>query len=85
MYAARENDEDRTKEALSKARKPSSVELYLFLQAFIHSAPYVVINILDMMANYADPKYDRSMRLKSVNFLIKSYEDIKSLSFLSNT
>ncbi|CAG9567362.1 unnamed protein product [Danaus chrysippus] len=71
VYAARANDEDRTKEALSKARTPSSVELYLFLQAFIHSAPYVVVNILDMMANYADPKYDR-MTLQAVSMIASS-------------
>ncbi|CAH0726544.1 unnamed protein product, partial [Brenthis ino] len=59
VYASRDQDEARTKEALSRARAPSSMELYFFLQAFLHCAPLAIINILDMMARYANPAYDK--------------------------
>ncbi|VVC90335.1 unnamed protein product [Leptidea sinapis] len=49
VFASLQEDTDRAKEALTLARAPSTIELYLFLQAFIHSAPYAIVNILDMM------------------------------------
>ena len=60
VYASRDHDEARTREAISRARAPSSMELYLFLQAFLHCAPLAIINILDMMARYANPAFDKS-------------------------
>lgn len=60
VCACRAQDEERTRDAVQRARAPSSVELYLFLQAFIHCAPYAVINILDMLARYANPDFDKS-------------------------
>ncbi|XP_050361796.1 uncharacterized protein LOC126781063 isoform X2 [Nymphalis io] len=71
VYAAREQDEERTREALSRAREPSSMELYLFLQAFIHCAPHAIINILDMMARYANPAFDK-ITLQAVSMIAAS-------------
>ncbi|XP_026487548.2 uncharacterized protein LOC113394452 [Vanessa tameamea] len=71
VYAAREQDEERTREALSQAREPSSMELYLFLQAFIHCAPHAIINILDMMARYANPAFDK-ITLQAISMIAAS-------------
>lgn len=60
VYASRDQDEERTREALYRARTPSSMELYLFLQAFIHCTPLAIINALDMMVHYANPAFDKS-------------------------
>ncbi|CAG9784562.1 unnamed protein product [Diatraea saccharalis] len=79
------DDECRTKEALRRAKAPSSIELYLFLQAFIHAAPNAVINILDLMAHFTKPDYDKAtmqavsiivscMRMSSTATLYRRYE-----------
>lgn len=59
VYASRVQDEERIVEALSRARAPAPMELYLFLQAFIHSAPFAIVNILDLMSGYRDPNFDK--------------------------
>ncbi|CAK1549743.1 unnamed protein product [Leptosia nina] len=71
VYAARSQNDKRTRDALMRARTPSSVELYLFLQAFIHSAPHAVINMLNMMASFANPVYD-IMQLQAVTLVASS-------------
>ncbi|XP_014362686.2 uncharacterized protein LOC106714222 [Papilio machaon] len=59
VFASHSNDEERTEEALSLARAASPLELYLFLQAFIHSAPHAIVNILDLMWRFSNPSYDK--------------------------
>ncbi|KAI8427632.1 hypothetical protein MSG28_002115, partial [Choristoneura fumiferana] len=59
VCAARVEDEERTREALLTAKAPSPMELYLFLQAFIHSAPHAILNVLDMMSRYSDPRFEK--------------------------
>ncbi|RVE53285.1 hypothetical protein evm_002118 [Chilo suppressalis] len=54
-------DESRTKEALGRAKVPSSMELYLFLQAFMHAAPHSILNILDLMSHSTKPDYDKAI------------------------
>ncbi|XP_047507532.1 uncharacterized protein LOC125051332 [Pieris napi] len=71
VYASRSDNEERTRDALMRARTPSPIELYLFLQAFIHSAPHAVVNILDMMANFSNPVYD-TMQLQAVTIVASS-------------
>ncbi|XP_038208300.1 uncharacterized protein LOC119829728 [Zerene cesonia] len=71
VFAAHSQDEERTQAALTEVRAPSSVELYLFLQAFVHSAPLAVINLLDMMSNYKNPTYDK-MLLQAVSLIASS-------------
>ncbi|XP_045783917.1 uncharacterized protein LOC123880039 [Maniola jurtina] len=68
VCASRAQDETRTREAISRARAPSSMELYLFLQAFIHCAPHAVINILDMLARYANPDFDK-LNLQAISLI----------------
>ncbi|CAH2104854.1 unnamed protein product [Euphydryas editha] len=71
VYASRDQDEKRTREALSRARMPSSMELYLFLQAFIHCAPHAIINALDMMIRYANPAFDK-INLQAISMIASS-------------
>ncbi|CAH2231376.1 jg27697 [Pararge aegeria aegeria] len=71
VCASRMQDEARTREAIARARAPSSMELYLFLQAFIHCAPYAVINILDMLARYSSPDFDK-INLQAVSLIASS-------------
>ncbi|KAF9412314.1 hypothetical protein HW555_009152 [Spodoptera exigua] len=59
VSASRSDDKERTKEAIRMARAPSPVELYLFLQSFLHAAPHAIINILDLMVRWSDVTYDR--------------------------
>ncbi|XP_059059341.1 uncharacterized protein LOC131852656 isoform X2 [Achroia grisella] len=59
VFASRCDDEERIQEALAYARTPSPMELYLFLQSFLHSAPHAIVNILEMMARYNDPAYSK--------------------------
>ncbi|XP_075992079.1 uncharacterized protein LOC142987298 [Anticarsia gemmatalis] len=59
VCASRAQDEERTQEAILQARSPSPMELYLFLQSFIHAAPHAIVNILDMMARFSDLTYDK--------------------------
>ncbi|KAG6459340.1 hypothetical protein O3G_MSEX011332 [Manduca sexta] len=59
VCASRDFDEDRTKEALLEAKSPSPMELYLFLQAFLHSAPHAIVNILDLMMRYSGATFDK--------------------------
>ncbi|XP_026757246.2 uncharacterized protein LOC113516939 [Galleria mellonella] len=67
VYACRHEDEERVREALLNARAPSSMELYLFLQSFIHAAPHAIVNILDLMARYDNPAYSkRSIQFVSI-------------------
>ncbi|KAJ0181705.1 hypothetical protein K1T71_002427 [Dendrolimus kikuchii] len=58
VCASRAQDDERIREAISIIRDPSPMELYLFLQAFIHSAPFAIVNILDLMARYSGLTYD---------------------------
>lgn len=62
MFASHSNDKERTEEALSLARAASPLELYLFLQAFIHSAPHAIVNILDLMWRFSNPSFDKGKR-----------------------
>ncbi|XP_023954737.1 uncharacterized protein LOC112058260 [Bicyclus anynana] len=71
VCASRAQDEPRTKDAITRARAPSSVELYLFLQAFLHCAPIAVINILDMLGRYANPDFDK-LNLQAVSLIASS-------------
>ncbi|XP_072936580.1 uncharacterized protein [Epargyreus clarus] len=71
VFASRAGDEDRIEEALANARAPSPLELYLFLQSFIHSAPNTIVNIVDMMAGYSNPDYDK-MVLQAVSLVASS-------------
>ncbi|CAG5056637.1 unnamed protein product [Parnassius apollo] len=59
VFASYAEDEERIEEALLFARAPSPLELYLFLQAFIHSAPHAIVNILDLMLRVSDPTYGK--------------------------
>lgn len=59
MCASKVADEERTRDALLRVRAPSPLELYLFLQAFIHAAPHAVINIVELMAKSGDPVFDK--------------------------
>ncbi|XP_041974035.1 uncharacterized protein LOC121729552 [Aricia agestis] len=71
MYASREEDDERIKEAISRARKPSPMELYLFLQSFIHSAPIAVVNLLDMMGRFNNPAFDK-INIQAVSLVASS-------------
>ncbi|KAJ2944620.1 hypothetical protein O0L34_g3973 [Tuta absoluta] len=59
VFAVRAEDHPRTKEALRRARWPSPLELYLFLQAFTHSAPHAIVNILDLMTRFNNPAFGK--------------------------
>ncbi|XP_063376084.1 uncharacterized protein LOC134663600 isoform X1 [Cydia fagiglandana] len=59
VCAARDEDDERTRNAIQIAKAPSPMELYLFLQAFIHSAPHIIVNVLDLMNRYSDPNFEK--------------------------
>ncbi|XP_021182885.3 uncharacterized protein LOC110371102 [Helicoverpa armigera] len=71
VCASRSDDKERTQEAIQLARAPSPVELYLFLQAFIHSAPHAVVNILDLMRRYSDLTFDK-VSVQAVSIIVSS-------------
>ncbi|CAH2066367.1 unnamed protein product, partial [Iphiclides podalirius] len=90
VFASYVGDEERTKDALSLARAPSPIELYLFLQAFIHSAPHAIVNILDLMSRVSNPFFDKvsvqaisiiasCMRMASTATLYRRFEREKVL------
>lgn len=62
VYASRAEDDERTREALSEARSPSPMELYLFLQAFTHCAPHAILNILDLMSRLSHSTFDKGIK-----------------------
>ncbi|XP_068621416.1 uncharacterized protein [Battus philenor] len=59
VFASYAEDKQRTVEALDSARAPSPLELYLFLQAFMHCAPHAIINILDLMSHFSEPTFNK--------------------------
>ncbi|XP_063529141.1 uncharacterized protein LOC134740554 isoform X2 [Cydia strobilella] len=59
VCAARDDDDERTRNAIQIAKAPSPMELYLFLQAFIHSAPHIIVNVSDLMNRNSDPKFEK--------------------------
>ncbi|CAB3231236.1 unnamed protein product [Arctia plantaginis] len=69
VYASRAKDEDRTREAILKARSSSPMELYLFLQSFIHAAPHAIVNILDLLARFTDLSFDQ-VSVQSVSIIV---------------
>lgn len=70
VCASRSEDNDRSQEAISRAREPSPTELYLFLQSFLHAAPHAIVNILALMTRYSDMTFDKG---KNFNFGVKYY------------
>lgn len=66
VYASHSQDKERTREAILKARSASPVELYLFLQSFIHAAPHTVVNILDLLQRYTDLSFDQGNYIISI-------------------
>ncbi|KAJ8726219.1 hypothetical protein PYW07_000917 [Mythimna separata] len=85
VCASRSEDKERTQEAIQAARTPSPIELYLFLQSFIHAAPHAIVNILDLMARYSDMTFDKvsvqavsiiasSLRMASTATLYRRFE-----------
>ncbi|XP_013200616.1 uncharacterized protein LOC106143151 [Amyelois transitella] len=71
VFASRADDDQRAQEAVNYARKPSPVELYLFLQSFVHAAPHALVNILDIMARYQNPVFGKAV-LQSISIIASS-------------
>ncbi|KAM3962796.1 uncharacterized protein ACR2FA_003179 [Aphomia sociella] len=85
VFASRDDDEERIREALMNARAPSPMELYLFLQSFLHAAPHAIVNILYLMASFDNPVYSKrtiqfvsivvsSMRMASTATIYRRFE-----------
>lgn len=71
VFASYADDDARTKDAVMRAREPSPVELYLFLQAFLHSAPNVIVNLLDMMSKAENPNFEK-LTMQSVSLIFST-------------
>ncbi|XP_048484331.1 uncharacterized protein LOC105394547 [Plutella xylostella] len=70
VFASLYQDEARTKQAVALARAPSPLELYLFLQAFVHAAPHAIINIVVLMTD-TQMDYD-SVSLQAISIVASS-------------
>lgn len=69
VCASRDQDIERTQEAIFQARSPSPLELYLFLQSFIHAAPHAIVNILDLLTRFSDITYDK-VSVQAVSIIV---------------
>ncbi|XP_012548325.1 uncharacterized protein LOC101741820 isoform X1 [Bombyx mori] len=71
VCGSRAGDKERTQEAIQLARASSPMELYLFLQSFIHSAPHAIINILYLMSRFNDITYGK-VSVQSISIIAAS-------------
>ncbi|XP_026737911.1 uncharacterized protein LOC113501096 [Trichoplusia ni] len=71
VCASRVEDEERTQDAINRARKPSPMELYLFLQAFLHAAPHSILNIIDLITRYSDLTFDK-LSVQAISIILSA-------------
>ncbi|XP_063838896.1 uncharacterized protein LOC135087960 [Ostrinia nubilalis] len=69
VCAAYVDDKERTMEAILRARSSSPIELYLFLQAFLHAAPHAIVNLLDMIVRFSNAEYSK-VAMQAVSVIV---------------